>query len=83
VQWLGVQHRGTCSGDQRGARASHGDAVERGRHAAQDRATAITGVPITTTAEQKGETTVSHRSDLQLIGGKDPLPRDVILLPHT
>ena len=34
AQWLGVQRRGNCSGDQRGARVSHGDAVDRQRHAA-------------------------------------------------
>jgi hypothetical protein len=34
AQRLGVQHRGNCSGDQRRARVSHGDAVDRQRHAA-------------------------------------------------
>jgi hypothetical protein len=34
VQQLGVQSRGNCSGDQRRARVSHGDAVDRQRHAA-------------------------------------------------
>jgi hypothetical protein len=36
AQWLGVQRRGNCSGDQRGARVSHGDAVDRQRHAADN-----------------------------------------------
>ena len=34
-------------------------------------------------AKQKGETTVSHRSDLQLTGGRDPFPRDVIHPPRA
>jgi hypothetical protein len=36
AQWLGVQHRGNRSGDQRRARAGYGDAVERVRHAADN-----------------------------------------------
>jgi hypothetical protein len=34
AQRLGVQRRGNCSGDQWRARVSHGDAVDRQRHAA-------------------------------------------------
>jgi hypothetical protein len=34
-------------------------------------------------AKQKGEMTVSHRSDLQLTGGRDPFPRDVIHPPRA
>jgi hypothetical protein len=36
VQQLGVQCRGNCSGDQRGARVSHGDAIDSQRHAADN-----------------------------------------------
>jgi hypothetical protein len=36
AQWIGVQHRGNRSGDQRRARADYGDAVERVRHAADN-----------------------------------------------
>jgi hypothetical protein len=36
VQRLGVPCRGNCSGDQRRARVSCGDAVERGRHVADN-----------------------------------------------
>jgi hypothetical protein len=32
AQRLGVQRRVNCSGDQRGARVSHGDAVDSQRH---------------------------------------------------
>jgi hypothetical protein len=45
AQWLGVQRRGNCSGDQRGARMSHGDAVDKQRHAA-DNGDGITAVRI-------------------------------------
>jgi hypothetical protein len=34
-------------------------------------------------ATQKGEMTVSHRSDLQLTGGRDPFPRDIIHPPRA
>jgi hypothetical protein len=34
-------------------------------------------------AKQKGEMTVSHRSDLQLTGGRDPFPHDVIHPPRA
>jgi hypothetical protein len=44
--WIRVLHRGSYSSDQRGARASHGDAVETLRHAAQSRKAAVTGVLI-------------------------------------
>jgi hypothetical protein len=43
VQRLSVQCRGNCSGDQRRAGVSRGDAVERGKHAAQGRKAAVTG----------------------------------------
>jgi hypothetical protein len=34
-------------------------------------------------AKQKGDMTVSHRSDLQLTSDKDPFPRDVIHPPRA
>jgi hypothetical protein len=46
AQWLGVQHRGNRSGDQRRARVGYGDVVERVRHTAQGREAAVTGEAI-------------------------------------
>jgi hypothetical protein len=46
AQWIHVLRRGSHSGDQRGARAGHGDAVEVPGHAAQGRKAAVTGVLI-------------------------------------
>jgi hypothetical protein len=46
TQWIRVLRRGSHSGDQRGARAGHGDAVEVPGHAAQGRKAAVTGVLI-------------------------------------
>jgi hypothetical protein len=43
VQWIGVLYRGVHSGDQRRAKAGHGDATEVSRYVAQDRETAVTG----------------------------------------
>jgi hypothetical protein len=43
ARWIRVQWRGSCSGDQQGAGVSRGDAVERGKHAAQGRKAAVTG----------------------------------------
>jgi hypothetical protein len=46
AQRIRVPRRGSYSGDKRRARAGHGDAVERYRHAAQGREAAVTGMLI-------------------------------------
>jgi hypothetical protein len=62
AQRLGVQCCGNYSGEPRRARVSRGDAVERCRHAAQDRATAVHRRAYLLKPQSKGATTVSHRS---------------------
>jgi hypothetical protein len=57
ARWIRVQWRGSCSGDQRGARVSRGDAVERGKHAAQGRRAAVTGVLIGFSRRAEGKST--------------------------
>jgi hypothetical protein len=44
--WISVPCRGIHSGDQRGAKVSHGDAVARLRHAVQGRKTAVIDILI-------------------------------------
>jgi hypothetical protein len=43
VRWLRVSCRGNCSGDQRGARRGHGDAVARLGHAVDNGEGTTTG----------------------------------------
>ena len=46
AQWIRVLRRGSHSGDQRGARAGHGDAVEVPGHTARGRKAAVIGILI-------------------------------------
>jgi hypothetical protein len=70
AQWIHVLRRGSHSGDQRGARAGHGDAVEVPGHTAQGRKAAVTGILI---GFRRGElgTTVGVIYWLGLIRGDD------------
>jgi hypothetical protein len=78
AQWIGVLRRGNCSGDQRGARVSHGDAVDRLETRDGQRRRLNGGENPYPRAVSKGRGTAASRSGFQLTGGDDLLPCDAI-----
>jgi hypothetical protein len=57
--------------------------VERQSHAAQGREAAVHRRAYRSSRKAEGEATVSHRSDLQLTGGRDSFTREVIHPPRA
>jgi hypothetical protein len=78
AQWIGVLRRGNCSGNQRGARVSHGDAIDRLETRGGQRRRLNSGENPYPRVVSKGRGTAASRSGFQLTGGDDLLPCDAI-----
>jgi hypothetical protein len=75
VQRLGVQHRGSFSGEPRRVTKVHGDMVETLRYVAQGRKMAVHRRAYLLKPQSRGGTAVSHQSGVQCTGWWSFTPR--------